>query len=72
MLTKNGALICALLATLALAGCGGQNSPTATLAKSTARGTLAVDPPLRVASLSAPAFATELGATAYGRRSGAL
>ena len=66
MVMKNGGLICALLATLALAGCGGQNSPTATMVKSTARGTLAVDPPLRVASLSASAFATELGATASG------
>ena len=67
MLKKNGGLICAVLATLALAGCG-NNSQTSTVATSTQRGTLAVDPPLRVASLSASAFSGELGATSSGQQ----
>ena len=67
MLKKNGGLICAVLTTLALAGCG-QGSQTSTVATSTQRGTLAVDPPLRVASLSASAFSSELGATTSGQQ----
>ncbi len=65
MSQKNGRLIWAILAACALAGCG-HDSPTAPISASRQRGALAVDPPLRVASLSASAFATQLNATATG------
>ncbi len=55
----------ALGATL-LCACGGSSSPTATVAASTAHGTLAVDPPFRIASLSASAFQSELAASSSG------
>ena len=67
MLKQIGGFTCAVLATLSLAGCGG-NSQTSTVATSTQPGTLAVDPPLRVASLSASAFATELGTSPSGQQ----
>ena len=67
MLKQIGGFTCAVLAALSLAGCGG-NSQTSTVATSTQPGTLAVDPPLRVASLSASAFATELGASPSGQQ----
>ncbi len=65
MLKKNGRLIWAVLAACSLAGCG-HNSQTARVSVSTQRGALAVDPPLRVASLTASAFAGELSASATG------
>jgi pimeloyl-ACP methyl ester carboxylesterase len=49
-----------------LAACGGSNSPTAAPAASTAHGTLAVSPPLRIASVDAATFQAQLGATASG------
>ena len=55
----------AALAALVLAACG-SNSPTSTVSASTARGTLAADPPLRIASLSAAAFQAELSASSSG------
>jgi len=65
MLRKIG-LIGAALAALALAACGGTNSPTATVAVSNQRGTLVDNPALRVASLNAAAFSAQLNATATG------
>ncbi len=67
MLKKFGGLTVAVLATLALAGCGG-NSQSAAVSTSTQPGTLAVNPPLRVASLSASAFAANLDATTSGQQ----
>jgi len=49
-----------------LAACGGSSSPTSTLSSSTAHGTLATNPPFRIASLTAAAFAQNLSATAAG------
>jgi len=48
-----------------LAGCG-TDTQTSTVATNTARGTLVENPPLRIASLTADALATELGAGAAG------
>ncbi len=67
MVKKTGGLIGAVLATLALAGCG-SNSPTATVSTSTKAGTLVVNPPLRVASLTASAFTAELDASTSGKQ----
>ncbi len=50
-----------------LCGCG-SDSPTAATAASDTRGTLIEDPPLRVASLDAAAFAAQLGATSSGQQ----
>jgi alpha/beta superfamily hydrolase len=55
----------ALAATI-LAGCGGSNSPTAAQSPSTAHGTLATSPPVRVASADAATFQAQIGATASG------
>ena len=54
----------ALLATLA-AACG-TSTKTSTGSSSIAPGTLALDPPFRIASLNAAAFGAELGASAAG------
>ncbi|HME41057.1 MAG TPA: alpha/beta hydrolase-fold protein [Steroidobacteraceae bacterium] len=51
---------------LLLCACGGSSSPTATVATSTAHGTLAVNPPFRIASLSAATFQAELAGTGSG------
>ncbi len=67
MSKKNGRLIWAVLAACSLAGCG-HNSQTARVSVSTQRGALAVDPPLRVASLTASAFSGELSASATGKQ----
>jgi pimeloyl-ACP methyl ester carboxylesterase len=48
-----------------LAACG-SDSPTATSPTSTAPGTLALSPPLRIASADAATFQAQLGATASG------
>jgi hypothetical protein len=48
-----------------LAACGA-STQTSTTSTSTARGTLSVDPPLRIASLDAATFAAELNATSTG------
>src|ERR1700723_2958793 len=56
----------AILGAALLCSCGGSSSPTATVAASTAHGTLAVNPPFRIASLSAAALQAELGATSSG------
>src|ERR1700722_3627861 len=49
-----------------LCACGGSSSPTATVATSTAHGTLAVSPPFRIASLTAATFQAELAGTSSG------
>jgi hypothetical protein len=51
-----------------LAACGGADSPSATVSTSTARGALIYDPPLRIASLDATAFAAQLNASTSGRQ----
>jgi Prolyl oligopeptidase family len=48
-----------------LCGCG-SSTQTSTVAASTAHGTLAENPPFRIASLDAATFKAELGATATG------
>jgi hypothetical protein len=49
-----------------LAACSGGSSSTSTMATSTARGTLELNPPLRIASLDAATLGAEIGATATG------
>jgi hypothetical protein len=66
MLRKIGVLGVALAA-FGLAACG-NDSTTASVSSSTARGTLLANPPLRVASLNAADFAAQLGATASGKQ----
>ncbi|HVS78368.1 MAG TPA: prolyl oligopeptidase family serine peptidase [Steroidobacteraceae bacterium] len=64
MLRKIGVLW-AVVAALGLAGCG-HDSPTASVSSSNDRGTLVVNPPLRIASVNASDFAAQLNATAAG------
>ena len=54
-----------ILSAALLAACGG-SSTTSTVSSSTSPGTLAVDPPLRIASLSAAALTSELSASTTG------
>jgi hypothetical protein len=49
-----------------LAACGGSSSQTGAMSTSTTRGTLSVNPPLRIASLNAATFQGELAATSTG------
>ena len=56
----------AVAATLALSACGGTNSPTAVQSTATSRGTLALNPPLRIASLNAAALQADLSANSSG------
>jgi hypothetical protein len=53
------------LITAALCSCG-SSSPTSAVSTSTAHGTLAINPPFRVASLDAAALQAQLGATPTG------
>ena len=55
-----------ILGAALLCGCAGSSSPTATIASSTEHGTLAVDPPFRIASLTAATFQAELTASTSG------
>jgi hypothetical protein len=48
------------------AACGGSGSMTAAVGNSTTPGTLALDPPFRIASLNAVSFGAQLGATTAG------
>jgi hypothetical protein len=57
--------LAAAAAVTLLAACGSSTN-TSSVSNSTARGTLALDPPLRIASLNAATFAAELNATATG------
>ncbi len=56
----------AALGAALLCACGGSSSPTATVAASTAHGTLAVNPPFRIASLNAATFQAQLAASSSG------
>ena len=60
-----GPFYCAIAVVL-LTACG-SNSTTSEVATSTARGTLIENPPLRIASLDAPTFTSQLNATASGQ-----
>src|SRR5258708_1828461 len=55
-----------VLATVLAAACGGSGSMTAAVGNSTTPGSLAIDPPLRIALLHAATFGAELGATTTG------
>src|SRR5579863_5076965 len=59
-------LIAIALAAAYLAACGGTSSQTGTQSTSTARGTLSVNPPFRIASLDAAALQAELAASSIG------
>jgi pimeloyl-ACP methyl ester carboxylesterase len=54
------------LVVAALCACGGSSSQTGTTSTSTAHGTLALDPPFRIASVNAPTLAAQLGSTSAG------
>src|ERR1700726_364904 len=54
------------IAVILLTACG-SNSTTSEVATSTARATLIENPPLRIASLDAPTFTSQLNATASGQ-----
>jgi acetyl esterase/lipase len=56
----------AILGAALLCSCGGSSSPTAMVAASTAHGTLAVNPPFRIASLNAATFQAQLAASSSG------
>src|ERR1700728_2850937 len=56
----------AALGAALLCSCAGSSSPPATSAASTEHGTLAVDPPFRIASLNAADFQTQLAASSSG------
>ena len=59
-------ILSAFAAGALLAGCGGSSSQTSPVATATTRGTLADNPPLRIASLDASTFTAKLGATTSG------
>jgi hypothetical protein len=54
------------LVVAALCACGGSSSQTGTTSTSTAHGTLALDPPFRIASVDAATLSAQLGASASG------
>jgi hypothetical protein len=56
-----------LVAALVLAACG-SNSQTVAVGSSTAPGSLALDPPFRIASADAATFAAQVGATDSGKQ----
>lgn len=64
-MTKFFRPLCVALAAILMAACG-TSSKTAQVSSSTTPGTLAVNPPFRIASLNAATFAAELGATTAG------
>jgi Prolyl oligopeptidase family len=55
-----------VLGTALLCACGGSSSQTSMVSTSTDHGTLAVDPPFRIASLTASALQAELSASSSG------
>ena len=59
-------ILSAFAAGALLAGCGGSSSQSSPVATATTRGTLADNPPLRIASLDASTFTAKLGATTSG------
>ena len=56
----------AALGMAVLCACGGSSSQTGSTSTSTAHGTLALDPPFRIASVNAATFAAQLAATSSG------
>jgi len=54
------------LAVAALCACGGSSSQTGATSTSTAHGTLALNPPFRIASVNAATLGAQLGASASG------
>src|SRR5271168_3611378 len=54
------------LVVAALCACGGSSSQTGTTSTSTAHGTLALNPPFRIASVNAATLNAQLGASASG------
>jgi prolyl oligopeptidase family protein len=54
------------LVVAALCACGGSSSQTGTTSTSTAHGTLALNPPFRIASVNAATLSAQLGASASG------
>src|ERR1700686_1271613 len=56
-----------LVAALVVAACG-SSSETVQVSSSTAPGSLALDPPFRIASADAATFAAQIGATASGQQ----
>jgi hypothetical protein len=54
------------LVVAALCACGGSSSQTGSTSPSTAHGTLALNPPFRIASVNAATFAAQLAATSSG------
>lgn len=62
---KFGGPLAVAIISAALAACG-SDSTTSSVATSTARGTLAVDPPVRIASLDAATLKADLSATTSG------
>ena len=51
-----------------LAGCGNTNSPTASVSTATTEGSLAINPPLRIASVSAATLTAQLNASTSGQQ----
>jgi len=64
-MTKFSRPLCVALAAVLVAACGA-SSKTAQVSNSITPGTLAMDPPFRIASLNAATFGAELGATTAG------
>ncbi|HUN25741.1 MAG TPA: prolyl oligopeptidase family serine peptidase [Steroidobacteraceae bacterium] len=64
-MVRTGGVLFAVCATALLASCG-SDTTTSTQATSISRGTLIQDPPLRLASVDAATFASELSATSSG------
>ncbi len=56
----------AVMAAVILTACGGSDSPTAMVATATTHGTLAENPPLRIASLTAASLGAQLSANPTG------
>lgn len=67
MLRTFGRLLWVVVAALALTACG-YDSTTSVVAKSTQRGTLVENPPLRLVSISASALAAQLAASTTGQQ----
>ena len=59
-------LLSAAVTAAALSSCGGDSTETSAAATSTAHGTLAENPPFRIASLDAPTLQAQLSATSSG------
>jgi hypothetical protein len=67
-MSRSWLMVGAVLVAAGLSGCGGSDSTSAVTAASTAHGTLAVDPPLRVASVDAATLQAQLSSAAGGKQ----